>query len=90
MSESTHSIYKTEFMQRKLSIDINQHIKDIERFMTYYNHERYPFKLYGLTPFEVLNGEIPLKNKFRSQIKDAQKIRLIENRAFNDCPVICF
>jgi transposase InsO family protein len=90
MSESTHSIYKTEYMQRKLSLDVEQHIIDLDNFMIYYNHNRYPFKLYGLTPFKVLNGEVPHKNRFRSIIKDAQKNRLTENQAFNDCPILCF
>tara|TARA_B100000809_G_C14691414_1_gene370687 strand:+ start:315 stop:554 length:240 start_codon:yes stop_codon:yes gene_type:complete len=50
MSESTHSIYKTEYMKRKLSINVEQHIKDLDDFMLYYNHERFPGDLHGFTP----------------------------------------
>jgi hypothetical protein len=90
MSESTHSIYKTEYMKRLLSFDVEQHIKDLDNFMLYCNHERFPGDLYGYTTFQVLNGSKPDKNKFRDIIKEAQQNRLTENRAFNDCPILCF
>lgn len=32
MAESTHSIYKTEFLRRKHSVDAEQHLKDLEVF----------------------------------------------------------
>lgn len=85
MSEITHSIYKSEFMQGKFSIDIQSHLKDLERFMHYYNYERYPTRLYGLTVLEVLNGELPDKHRFKEQIAHAQKERIEANRAFNRC-----
>lgn len=88
MAESTHSIYKTEFLKGKHSIDKKQHLKDLETFFSYYNEERYPFEFYGLTPKEVLNGEKPDKSKFKKQIKQAQKKRLEENRKFNECPLM--
>ena len=90
ISESTHSIYKTEYMKRKLSTNVEHHIKDLDCFMNYYNHERYPGDLFGYTPFQVLNGSKPNKNKFREVIKEAQQNRLIENREFNDCPILGF
>jgi len=77
-------------MQRKLSVNIEQHIKDLDNFMNYYNHERYPGDLYGNTPYEVLNGSKPYKNKFHDVIKEAQQNRLTQNRTFNNCPVMCF
>lgn len=89
MSESTHSIYKSEFLQKKFSLDIQEHLKHLEEFMDYYNHKRYPFEHSGLTPHEVLDGEIPNKFKFSEQIKNRQKERLEENRNFNGCPFLC-
>src|SRR5690554_8147634 len=84
MAESTHSIYKTEFLKGKHSIDKKQHLKDLENFFSYYNEERYPFEFYGLTPKEVLNGEIPDKGKYKKQIKQAQKKQNRLNKKKNE------
>lgn len=89
MAESTHSIYKTEFLQGKHSVDKEDHFKNITLFFNYYNNDRFPFEFYGLTPMEVLNSQTPDKTKFREQIKNAQKERLKENREFNGCPLVC-
>lgn len=89
MSESTHSIYKTEFLGKKHSLNIEEHLKNLEKFMDYYNQCRYPSEHFGLTPYEVLEGETPNKSRFKEQIKQRQKKRLEENRNFNGCPVFC-
>ena len=89
MAESTHSIYKSEFLQKKHSLDIDQHFQHLDEFMEYYNHHRYPFEHFGLTPHEVLDGQTPCKFRFREQIKNRQKERLEENRVFNGCPALC-
>lgn len=89
MSESTHSIYKSEFLQKKHSLDVIQHFEHLDQFMEYYDHHRYPFEHFGLTPYEVLNGETPNKFRFRELIQNRQKERLEENQAFNGCPVLC-
>ena len=39
------------------------------------NTKRYPRELYGLLPQQVLNGEIPDRNKFKESIKAQQKVR---------------
>ena len=57
--------------------------------MDYYNHEHYPYEHFGLTPYDVLEGEKPNKFRFREQIKKRQKERILENRAFNGCPLVC-
>ncbi|MCH2229648.1 MAG: hypothetical protein MK105_04825 [Crocinitomicaceae bacterium] len=89
MSESTHSIYKSEFLRKKFSLDIKEHFKHLDEFMDYHNHERYPYEHFGLTPYDVLEGEKPNKFRFREQIKNRQKERILENRAFNGCPLAC-
>lgn len=85
MSESTHSIYKTEFMRGKYSLNKQTHLKDLERFVCYYNYERYPTELYGYTPMKIVEGKIPNKDKFKEQIEQARKNRVKANQEFNDC-----
>jgi len=87
MSESTHSIYKTEFLNGKYSLNEKTHLKDLKHFVEYYNHHRYPTDLFGLTPFEVVNGKIPDKNHFKEKIQEARKNRVIINQQFNDCKI---
>jgi transposase InsO family protein len=87
MSESTHSIYKTEFLHGKYSLNEKTHLKDLERFVEYYNHHRYPTDLFGLTPLEVVSGKIPDKNHFKEKIQEARKNRILVNQQFNDCKI---
>jgi transposase len=88
MSEVTHSIYKSDFMKGRYSYNQDSHLNDLDRFMDYYNSERYLGRLYGLTVLEVLGGEIPDKHRFKEQIATAVKKRVEENRAFNGCPMV--
>jgi transposase InsO family protein len=88
MSESTHSIYKTEFLHGKYSLNEKTHLKDIERFVEYYNHYRYPTNLFGLTPLEVVNGKIPDKNHFKEKIQEARKNRVVVNQQLNVCKIV--
>lgn len=81
MSESTHSIFKTEFLQKKISNNEKSHIKALKAFIHYYNNLRYPGELFGLTPLEVLNGAIPDKHKFKEQIAQARHERIQTNKA---------
>ncbi|WP_170064459.1 hypothetical protein [Polaribacter glomeratus] len=47
--------------------------------MEYYNKERNPTDLFGLTPIELVNGKIPDKNHFIKKIQQASKNRVIIN-----------
>lgn len=85
MSESTHSIYKTEFMRGKLSLNTQTHLQDLARFVQYYNYERYPTELYGYTPMEIIKGKKPDKDRFKEQILEARQQRIIANQQFNNC-----
>ena len=85
MSERTHSIYKTEFMGGHISDDINSHHKSLSDFMDYYNHQRYPCRLFGKTPMQIVNGEDIDKNLFTQQLQEAKLKRLEANRNFNAC-----
>lgn len=88
MSESTHSIYKTEFMRGKLSLNTQTHLQDLARFVQYYNYERYPTELYGYTTMEIIQGKTPDKDRFAAQILEARKSRVIANQQFNDCNAV--
>jgi hypothetical protein len=90
MAESTHSIYKTEFMRRKHSVDKAQHLKDLERFVQYYNYERFPCEHFGFTPMEVLEGAKPNRFMFTQQIAEARKDRVLKNQVFNECQLLCY
>ena len=89
MAESTHSIYKSEFMKGKYSVDVDEHIKHLKEFMEYYNDKRFPFEFHGCAPTEVLEGETPVKSRFRKQIEERRKERIDENRVSNECSLVC-
>ncbi len=85
MSEITHSIYKSEFMGGKYSQDQMSHLESLDAFMTYYNHHRYPCRLYGKTPMEIINGQSIDKSMFIEILRKAKVNRLEINRNFNEC-----
>jgi len=57
MSLITHSIYKSEFMGGKNSENEASLIASLDAFMDYYNYHRYPCRLQGKTPMEIINGQ---------------------------------
>jgi len=85
MSESTHSIYKTEFMNGKISLNTKSHLKSLKQFFVYYNEERYFTEHIGLRPINVLGGKIPNKFMYKEQIEQARKDRIKTNQKFNAC-----
>lgn len=85
MSESTHSIYKTEFLKGQISRTIKSHLDNLGQFVEYYNYQRFPADLCGLHPMEVINGRMPDKDYFKQQIAEARLNRVITNKAFNKC-----
>lgn len=87
MTEITHSIYKSEFMGGNHSEDQASHVISLNTFMEYYNHHRYPCRLYGKTPSEIINGEDIDKSMFSETLKKAKTNRLEVNRNFNQCIV---
>jgi len=85
MAESTHHIYKNEYLRGIVSRNINIHSNNLKRFVEYYNHERYPVDLYGLTTMQVIQGKTPDKHFFKAQIAKAKTDRITTNRTFNAC-----
>ncbi len=80
MSESVHHILKGEFLQYKPPTNPQ---KAIDEFIHYHNHLRYPTEHYGYTCWEVLNGAVPDKNRFKLQLLEARKKRVQENQQFH-------
>ncbi|MGL5888897.1 MAG: hypothetical protein ACRC3B_03380 [Bacteroidia bacterium] len=82
MSESIHHTLKNEYRERfgmpRDEVDL---IERLNKFVHYMNHEKLPIAHYGLTCWEVLNGERPDKKRFAVQMADARVIRLEENRS---------
>ncbi len=68
MAESTHSIYKTEFLKGQHSRTVKNHLESLKRFAQFYNYERNPGDLYGLHPMEVIKGKLPDKYYFKEQL----------------------
>ena len=64
MSESTHSIFKTEFMKKQLSKNETEYLKNLDKFVQYYNTERFSGELLGLNPLEIIAGKTPDKAYF--------------------------
>jgi transposase InsO family protein len=88
MAESTHSIYKTEFLKGKIVSSKLEHVQSIIRFVEYYNYKRFPTELFGYNPMEIINGEIPDKYRFTKQIAQARIDRIKENQDFNQCKLV--
>lgn len=88
MAESTHSIFKTEFLKGKIVNSKIEHLKSVENFVQYYNYQRFPTELYGFNPMEIVDGNIPDKYLFTQKIALAKTKRILENKAFNRCKVL--
>ncbi|MGL4598047.1 MAG: hypothetical protein ACRCYO_10980 [Bacteroidia bacterium] len=78
-SETLHHIFKAEFLRYQPPSDA--HVA-VEKFVQYYNHERYMVDHFGYTCWEVLCGAVPDKNRFAAQKAEARLMRLAENRTF--------
>jgi transposase InsO family protein len=76
MSEITHKLYKSEFMQGRIAQTKHIHDQNLETFVIDYNQHRYMGAHFGYTPMEVLNGKFPDKNRFKEQIREGQFNRL--------------
>lgn len=85
MSESTHRIYKSEFMCGRISKNQIAHIESLYSFVEYYNYSRFPCRLYGKTPMEIVLGQSIDKFLFTETLQQAKANRVIANRNFNQC-----
>ena len=85
MSESTHKIYKSEFMGGNHSENEETHLKSLENFMEYYNNNRFPCRLFGKTPMEIVNGQSIDKHLYSETLQQSKIQRVEANRNFNEC-----
>ena len=85
MSERIHSIYKSEFMQGKLSQNKITHLKNLNDFQPFHNNHRYPIQFHGYTPLEILDGKIPDKTRYKNHILNARKKRVKTNQHHSAC-----
>lgn len=81
MVESANHQFKNMFLKNK---PFPKSIEDLQiyldEFEQYINFEWMPGEFYGLSPHEVLQGEIPNRRKFAKKIKEAKKIRISHNK----------
>ncbi len=79
MAEAANKILKYRYLFPNPTADTEELIKVLDNALADYNNM--PQKnLYGLTPDEVLNGNIPDKHKFKMQIANARKRRVGANQ----------
>lgn len=84
MIESSFHLFKNDFLKRE-PISNKKHLaKKVDEFFEHCQH-RYFAELYGTTPWQILNGEKPDKNKFTPQIQKAATLRRLINRNFKGC-----
>lgn len=88
MAESTHRIFRMEFLHGRLPKNKTECDQWIEEFVHYYSYDRYPTDHLGLTVMEVLNGVKPDKDKYKREKELARQKRYETNVKFEDCPFV--
>jgi len=59
-------------------------LKGFEDTVTYLDNKPHG-KLYVLTPNDVLNGNVPVKDNYQNDIAEARKKRLLQNQSKECC-----
>jgi putative transposase len=68
-----------------------KNLKDIDDIKNYLTHSVVDYNdkphggLYGLLPNESLDGNVPDKHKFKNDIANARKNRLLQNQSIECC-----
>ncbi len=84
MIEGSFHLFKHNFLKGELLYDADTCDKKLNEFTEHCLH-RYFGELHGLTPQQILDGEMPDKHKFKLQIQNAKTERLQTNKTFNGC-----
>ena len=84
MVESVNKHLKYYYLFKKELQNLAETIAYLNESVTAYNTKPHG-KLYGLTPDEVLNGTIPAKDHYKTQIATARKERTALNRVNTCC-----
>lgn len=85
MSESVHHLLKTYFAPNKIYCGDHELQNGLESFMHFANYDWFPIEFFGSSPIEVMNNGFVDRKQFSQRIKQAQKLRAIENRKFSFC-----
>ena len=80
MVEGVNKIMKYRYLFRHELLDFEHVKRYLETAVEQYNNRPHG-TLFGLTPHEVFNGQIPHKNRFAVQKQQAKILRIAENKA---------
>ena len=84
MVEAVNKHIKYYYLFKKDLNDYQETVNYLERSIPDYNQKPHG-ALYGLTPTEVLNGEIPSRDQFQDEKLKARKNRLMMNQKIECC-----
>ena len=84
MIESVNKHIKYYYLFKRDLKDLNDTIRYLSNSVDDYNDKPHG-KLYGLTPYEVLNGNEPAKDNYQNDIAEARKKRLLQNQSIECC-----
>jgi putative transposase len=84
MIESSFHLFKNDFLKRETITNEKNLIKKMDEFINHC-HNRYFGEHYGITPQQILNGQQPDKNKFKTAIQQAAIQRRETNKNFKGC-----
>ena len=84
MVEAINKHIKYYYLFKKDLNDYNETVKYLMKSIPDYNLKPHG-ALFGLTPFEVLEGEVPSRDKFKEQKEQARKERLKQNMKVECC-----
>jgi transposase InsO family protein len=86
MVEAVNKHIKYYYLFKKDLQDLNDTIRYLSNSVDDYNDKPHG-KLYGLTPYEVLNGKDPAKDNYQNDIAEARKKRLLQNQSIECCEI---
>lgn len=84
MIEAANKQLKYQFLYHHHISDYDALVKYVEQSVNDYNNRPHHV-LHGLTPIEVLQGQIPSPHSYTNQIQQAKANRLTENKKIRCC-----
>ena len=84
MVESVNKHIKYYYLFKKELKDFEDTVTYLLSSVTDYNNKPHG-RLYGLTPIEVLNGIVPVKDNYQQDMVKARKKRLLQNQSIECC-----
>jgi len=84
MIEAVNKNLKYNFLYRHHISNHEELVRYVEQSVTDYNNRPHHI-LHGLTPLEVLHGQIPRPDKYADQVQQSKINRLAENKKIKCC-----